>query len=620
MDLGRAMLSVLAAWLLVATAVTGLGLGMRVLVRAGRIDQPGALLTATWTGLALLLLFLQLWHLVLPIRGAAAMAVAVMGATGWFVARSQLVSERPRPPVEWLPLLLIAALVVVWVANVSLSRPTASDTGIYHLPAVAWARAYPIVPGLANLHGRLGFNNSSLLFAALLDQGPWVGRVTHLANGFVVALALVTLLSSVARLREPGADPRPAAFAIVLLVPVTLLAADPFFVASLTTDLPASLLLLFALGLAYRRLVRPPAGTAPDPAPAELVATLLCATAAVSVKLSVAVPVAVLLLVVLWRECAGTTVARLCDRPSVRWGGVLVALFGLSWAGRSIILSGYPAYPSTFGAMPVSWRVPLEQAEAERDWVYHFGRINYKHFATEGTGRWVSDWSWVRPWFTGTLGTTEGQWHILLPLGMALLALVVFLWRSGASRPGAGVWLVLPVSIGLAFWFGTAPRAVFALPLFWTLTAATFAEAIGPVATQSLRRILLVVALFAATVPISVRALQRNRGRLTGLMAQITVRSGPDNGFHPVPVAALAPYRTASGLELQVPVENDRCWAAAPLCTPHPAVNLRLRRPDTPSAGFIVEGAWQAQRWPTYRSDFLVSWRAARLADAGGPP
>ena len=617
MALARAMLSVLAAWLLLAAAVTGLGLGLRVLVRAGRVECADALLTATWTGFALLLLFLQLWHLVFPIQWAAALMVAMLGAAGWFLARPRLVSERPR-------LLLSATLVVAWVANLSLARPTASDTGIYHLAAVAWARAYPIVPGLANLHGRLGFNNSSLLFAALVDQGPWVGRVTHLANGFVVALALVTLFISVARLREPGADPRPAAFAIVLLVPVTLLAADPFFVASLTTDLPASLLLLFAFGLAYRRLVRPPAGNAPDPAPAEFVAILLCATAAVSVKLSVAVPVALLLLVVLWRECAATTVATLYGRPAMRWGAALVLLFGLSWAGRSVILSGYPAYPSTFGAMPVSWRVPLEQAEAERDWVYHFGRINYQHFATEGTGRWVSDWSWVRPWFTGTLGTPEGQWHILLPLGLALLALVVFRWRAGASRPSAGAWLVLPVGVGLAFWFGTAPRAVFAVPLFWTLTAVAFAEAIGPVAAPSLRRVLLVVALVAATVPIGVRALQRNRGRLTGLIGQIArdaiVRPGPDHGFHPVPVAALAPFRTAAGLELQVPVENDRCWAAPTPCTPHPAVNLRLRVPETPSAGFVVEGAWQAQRWPTYRSDFLVSWRAVRLANAGGHP
>ncbi len=622
MDLGWAMLSVLAAWLLLAAAVTGMGLGLRVLVRAGRVDRAGELLTAAWTGFALLLLFLQLWHLAFPIRSAAALVVAVLGTAGWFLGRPQLVSERSRRLGEWLPLLLIAALVVLWVANLGLARPTASDTGIYHLPAVAWAKAYPVVPGLANLHGRLGFNNSSLLVAALLDQGPWVGRVTHLMNGFVIALFFVTLLARVAQGREPSADPRPAAFAIVLLIPVTLLATDPFFVSSLTTDLPASLLLLMAFGLAYQRLIRPP--DAAYPAPAELAAIVLCATAAVSVKLSVAVPVAILVLLLLWRECAATSMAEALGRPVVRWVSALVMLFGLSWATRSVILTGYPAYPSTFGAIPVSWRVPLEQAEAERDWVYHFARINYRNFAADGTGRWVTDWSWLRAWFTGTLATSEGQWQVLLPLGLALIALVVAMLRRGSARPRAGAWLLVPIGVGLAFWFVTAPRAVFALALFWTLTALAVAEAVGPVGTPSLRRGLLVAALLSSTLPVLVRSWQRVDGKATRLVAQLkrdaVVRFGSDQGYQPVPVATLAPFRTASGLELQVPVANDRCWAAPPLCTPHPAVNLRLRRPETPSAGFMVDGPWQAQRWPTYRSDFLVSWRAVRLAHVGGRP
>ena len=361
-------------------------------------------------------------------------------------------------------------------------------------------------------------------------------------------------------------------------------------------------------------------------APAELVAILLCAVAAVSVKLSVAVPVAALLLVVGWWELRVTTIAEALTRPAVRWGGALALAFGLSWATRSVILSGYPAYPSTIGAMPVSWRVPPEQAEAERDWVFHFARINYRHFASEGTGQWATDWSWVRPWFSGTLGTSEGQWHILLPLGLALLALLVTLFRSGLSRPRVAAWLTLPVGIGLLFWFVTAPRAIFALSLFWTLTALAFAEAVGPTATPAVRRGLLCVALLVAVGPIVVRSWERVDGKAARLAAQLDrdlfVHSALQGGFQPVPVAMLAPYRTGSGLELQVPVENDRCWAAAILCTPHPAVNLRLRNPERLASGFMVDGPWQAQRWPTYRSDFLVSWRGARarLGVAGGQP
>ena len=90
MDLARAMISVLAAWLLLAAVITGMGLGLRVPLRADRVDSASALLTATWTGFALLLLFLQLWHLVLPIRWPAALAAAVLGGAGGFMTRPHL--------------------------------------------------------------------------------------------------------------------------------------------------------------------------------------------------------------------------------------------------------------------------------------------------------------------------------------------------------------------------------------------------------------------------------------------------------------------------------------------------------------------------------------------------
>ena len=44
----------------------------------------------------------------------------------------------------------------------------------------------------------------------------------------------------------------------------------------------------------------------------------------------------------------------------------------LSWVGRGVILSGYPAYPSRIGALPVDWRVPTEQAEADVAWIRYY--------------------------------------------------------------------------------------------------------------------------------------------------------------------------------------------------------------------------------------------------------
>src|SRR5207302_8255799 len=40
----------------------------------------------------------------------------------------------------------------------------------YHFVAIRWQQAFPVVPGLANLDGRLGFNNASFLLHSLFSN------------------------------------------------------------------------------------------------------------------------------------------------------------------------------------------------------------------------------------------------------------------------------------------------------------------------------------------------------------------------------------------------------------------------------------------------------------------
>ena len=45
--------------------------------------------------------------------------------------------------------------------------PDNYDTSLYHLQAIKWIEEYPVVPGLANLHSRFGFNSNVFLLYAL---------------------------------------------------------------------------------------------------------------------------------------------------------------------------------------------------------------------------------------------------------------------------------------------------------------------------------------------------------------------------------------------------------------------------------------------------------------------
>ena len=54
----------------------------------------------------------------------------------------------------------------------------AGDDYVYEFQAIRWFHDYAIVPGLANVHGRFGFNNAHHLYAAMFSVGPWEGAVT----------------------------------------------------------------------------------------------------------------------------------------------------------------------------------------------------------------------------------------------------------------------------------------------------------------------------------------------------------------------------------------------------------------------------------------------------------
>src|SRR5207302_8300946 len=105
---------------------------------------------------------------------------------------------RRAPRVGWT--LLPVAIGVLWLANRSLGKALDYDLGLYHLSTVQYTLHYGTVPGLADLHTRLGAGDAHLLLVAFLSRGPWGGAAAHLANGLLVSLLF---LDVAARPRRP---------------------------------------------------------------------------------------------------------------------------------------------------------------------------------------------------------------------------------------------------------------------------------------------------------------------------------------------------------------------------------------------------------------------------------
>jgi len=438
-------------------------LGGLLFDRIGRIEASWAhLYDSTWAGLALTVLGLVVWHFFLPVSAAlvpfALLSVAALVVERrWFRPLLQIRSH--------LPITLGALALVVWTANHSLAGGGMDDYN-YEFQAVRWFFDYPLVPGLANLHGRLGFNNSHHLLAALLSRGRWAGHVNHLVNGFVVALALVYVLVAMVRVirRRPGPPETVPLFAAVLFAPTIGLVLFGIFgpaISTLKADVAVTAGVVI-LSCVFLRFACATPGTPEyrvSAATAILVGCLL-----VTVKLSAAAFCAVILCVVLFR------VARDFRRTSAidffprlpmfaaATGAVLVGGFLL----RGVILSGYPLYPSSAFGLNVDWRVPPALVEADRVFIKTWAQLRPTYDMAQVTGQ-----AWVRGWLHSLILTQKLS--IILPL--VLLVVIGQGLPSKESDPVPGMWglavLVGGSMLALLVWLTQAPAARFASVYFW---------------------------------------------------------------------------------------------------------------------------------------------------------
>jgi hypothetical protein len=560
---------VVASWLAQLTVLLGLGLLAAKILGADHLVRIGYD-AVFWVGFGVWVALLQAWNLFGPVGPVIDLILVGLAAVGWLVGRRDAAILHPEVR-EHPVLVVIVVAFALWMANLALGAPTHGDTGLYHLQAVRWARTFAAVPGLANLHGRLGFNSAYFLHVAALDVGPWSGRALHVANGALILMASSRCLLGCARtLRRPEHAGMRSLFDALMSFPVarhvwglgTLTSASP----DPTVFLIGAALLSWLVGLAEETDAdRVGRGYVP--------AVVVVAATGVACKLSflglgvAAAGVAAWAGVRSWRQPL-----RQLARP------LAAAALALStWMARGLVLSGYPFYPSPALGLHLPWAVPRESVISERNWVMSWAR--QPHTPWEKV---LGHWDWLPGWIHGLVAARHEVVHTLVPLALAGAALVVGLLLRPLHVRRPLPWpALLPLAVALSFWFVTAPDPRFAGVAFWGLSSTAVAWAVtvlGPVGRIDLRR---TVAVAGAAV------LALAAGRRVACGDPMIVGPAADHGaFQPTPTVALVPFSTASGLVVNVPGTGALCWDAPLPCTPYPDADLRLLHPGSLAGGF----------------------------------
>jgi len=404
------------------------------------------------------------------------------------------------------------------------------DNGAYHLPTFKWNYEFPVVVGLANLHGRFAYNSLLFLIAPLTDRIEFGWIPNFLAVTFVLLSLWARLKGSKVSGRRSGVQ-----FWFVALVFCFFNLRDKTlgWFAILTNDAMVAVLVVYWVALALGFAESEDRRT-------DFALLVLSAVLAMTVKLSAAPLLIITLGLVLFHRKDGTPgAARVCALGS----SVLAA-----WMLRGILLSGCAVFPVPLTRVPwLSWTVPASQLKIEVLGVRSKARRDDNDFE-----RVMRDWSWFPPWASMAVRS----WLILLLLGGCLVGSLAFAFagkRIQRARDDLPL-IAVGLAFSLAYWFWSAPDVRFGRGFIFA--AAIFGFSLAGAAWLHYPR------FYSHTPQV-----------LTLVMVLWAFHSllhlGVYRYYSPIPDVPVYQIEAPHGVGLWVPQKGDQCWAHELPCTPY---------------------------------------------------
>lgn len=450
----------------------------------------------------------------------------------------------------WPIKLAFAALLFIALVK-SASPVELLDEGDYYLPYIRWMENFRIIPGLANIEGRLGFNSSFHVASAVFGLSWLVPGGSYELNGVLLLLFGAWCLGALGRLLKPGP---------VLMSDVMKLFCLFFLMRNMLTSSAADLSNMFFTEAVLILFVQKVEKGTVARLDGQYFLILLIALLTVTIKLN-----SVLLCLV----PAYLTVRIGLAGQRLPWAKLLAlaAVVVLPWLGRYTILSGYLVFPVfQVDLFDVDWKVPLALTEREYHYVAEFAKTNALPEESKQLAEHRTLLDWVPQWFM-----RENMMNRTMALAM-LAALVAMLGHGAlhlrrlVRQHGDLLALGVILALGIAFWFVRNPAFRFGWSWGIILLAFCLHAAMGSARSRWWLR--------AGTVALLVLSLASNTVK--------TAAEGREVLAHHLVVPAPQPkasVREASLGPVKVWIARDRqCWGEQPPCLPadyHRGLQLR---------------------------------------------
>ncbi|BAI60314.1 hypothetical protein MCP_0242 [Methanocella paludicola SANAE] len=494
------------------------------------IDSDGehlSLLTYGIAGMAVVTTLATLINFFMPISLTVTIVLLFFGIGLFFFNRKSILTY-----LSWFEKVLISTLALLIFMIIPFAWVSWFDTGMYHLPAIKWIIESQAPLGLANLHGRFGYNCSWFMLSACIDQ--WViilNKPFFLVNGLIMFFYASAILLIVkrkifpARLdkagdisRHKGAKDKNIEIGLsdlfLIFSSIALVYPGLMMLTSSSPDLPVMIITLFVIYLAIYVLER----TQNDNF--YLFFAILLVAYAITIKLSsialiVSLPVFLFQGTIESFKNKGKILDIFNDGMKEILNVLLLAillLLTLPWMIRGLLLSGCLFFPFRIVYFSgLKWAVPPLLCTSEINWTTAWARLPSNDALTA-----LSGWGWVKPWLERyfnifgwshmplsrqiIIGTELDDFiysltqniiiSFIYPIAELVVPFIIFISGlllifyyivfkkerlSNISLNKTACIIPMAISIiGIAFWFYSAPDLRFGIGFVYSLVLLTF--------------------------------------------------------------------------------------------------------------------------------------------------
>lgn len=396
-------------------------------------------------GLIILLSILHLAHHMTGINHLASSVLFLVGLLNFILFRGGIRSTKQT--ACWI---VVGLIVFAYTTIISKSLPDFTDSGLYHFQSIRWIEDYPLVSGIANIHSRLGFNNSIFHLHAFCNVFENFSISHHVVNGVIWGYAILLSITLIVSRERFLAGIGIASAVTLLFLFIGNRLSSP------QTDTPVFVFQLISLLYAVKWMQ--------FSEKSDLIALISCLALLPTLKLSSAIYglciTVFVVAIVLFRRKDSLKIAVIYGI----FGSVLLVLWGV----RSVYLSGYPLYPSTIGGLDLPWTIDQEVLMRERNDVLAWARMPGENYLDS-----LHNWSWMPSWFERSKRFLIYKVPFILTAAGVIYILLQGIKSSVKNILFASLLLVVGSTL---FWFFTGPDPRFLGAVFWVIPIVVFAD------------------------------------------------------------------------------------------------------------------------------------------------